>query len=121
MPVIPAPTTSTSTSGAAASMWVPGPRGFLYRPFSLRTRPRYPEADGARHAGVLRDGAPRPGAQAAVLRPRLLRPRGRAALVSHVADGVPARGDPRSARLRRVPVPRPVDHRFAHRRHGRRG
>ena len=36
-----------------------------------------------------------------------------------LADGVPARGDPRAARLRRVRVPRPVDHRAAHRRHGR--
>ena len=37
-----------------------------------------------------------------------------------VADGVPARGDPGAARLRRVRVPRPVGHRPAHRRHGRR-
>src|SRR5947208_913072 len=116
MPVMPAPTTSTSKSDAGASMWFSGPPEFLYRPVSLRTRTRYPQADGARHVGALRDGAPGPGAQAAVLRPRLLRPRARAALVAHVADGVPARGDPRSARLRGVPVPRPVHHRPAHRR-----
>ena len=36
--------------------------------------------------------------------PGLLRPRVRASLAAHVADGVPARGDPRSRRLRRIPA-----------------
>ena len=56
--------------------------------------------------------------QGALLRPRLLRAGGRAALAPGLADGVPARGDPGGARLRRVRVPRPVGHRGAHRRHG---
>ena len=57
--------------------------------------------------------------QGALLRPRLLRARGRAAVAAGLADGVPARGDPAAARLRRVRVPRPVGRRRAHRRHGR--
>ena len=69
-------------------------------------------------AGALRDGAPRPGPQGALLRPGLLRAGGRAALAAGLADGVPARGDPAAARLRRVRDPRPVGHRAAHRRHG---
>ena len=66
-----------------------------------------------------RDGGPGPGAQGALLRPRLLRDGGRAAVAAGLADGVPARGDPAAARLRRVRDPRPVDHRAAHRRPGR--
>ena len=57
--------------------------------------------------------------QGALLRPGLLRDGGRALVAAGVADGVPARGDPAAARLRRVRDPRPVDHRAAHRRHGR--
>ncbi len=57
--------------------------------------------------------------QGALLRPGLLRDGGRAAVAAGLADGVPARGDPAAARLRRVRVPRPVGHRVAHRRHGR--
>ena len=40
-------------------------------------------------------------------------------MAAGLADGVPARGDPAAARLRRVRDPRSVDHRGAHRRHGR--
>ena len=43
---------------------------------------------------------------------------GRAVVAPGLADGVPARGDPAAARLRRVRVPRPVGRRGAHRRHG---
>ena len=106
------------------------PRGFLYRPVSLTTRQRTLRRRGAPHGGragqdlgargAVRDRAARPHPQAALLRPGVLRTRGRTALVAHVADGVPARGDPRAARLRGVPVPRPVGDRPAHRRHGRR-
>ena len=39
--------------------------------------------------------------EGALLRPGVLRPRGRAALAPGLADGVPARGDPRARRLRR--------------------
>ena len=39
-------------------------------------------------------------------------------MAAGLADGVPARGDPAAARLRRVRDPRSVDHRGAHRRHG---
>ena len=62
-----------------------------------------------------------PGPQGALLRPRLLRARGRAAVAPGLADGVPARGDPAARRLRRVRDPRPVDHRGAHRGRRRRG
>ncbi len=71
--------------------------------------------------GALRDGVPGPGSQGALLRPRLLPDGGRAAVASGLADGVPARGDPTAARLRRVRDPRSVDHRGAHRRPGRAG
>ena len=47
-------------------------------------------------------------AEGALLRPRVLRARGRAAVAPRVADGVPARGDPGAGRLRRVRDPRPV-------------
>ena len=47
-------------------------------------------------ARALRHRGARPGAQGALLRPRVLRHGGRAALAAGVADGVPARGDPRS-------------------------
>ena len=43
-----------------------------------------------------------PDAQGALLRPGLLRDGVRAALAAGLADGVPARGDPGAARLRRV-------------------
>ena len=62
-------------------------------------------------AGALRDGVPRPGPQAALPRPGLLRDGSRAAVAAGLADGLPARGDPAAARLRRVRVPRPVGHR----------
>ena len=39
-------------------------------------------------------------------------------MATGLADGVPARGDPRARRLRRVRDPRPVDRRGAHRRRG---
>ena len=65
-----------------------------------------------------RDGGPRPGAQGALLRPGLLPDGSRVAVAAGLADGVPARGDPGAARLRRVRDPRPVGHRGAHRRHG---
>ena len=71
-------------------------------------------------SGALRDGAPRPRPQGALLRPRLLRVGGRAAVAPGLADGLPARGDPPAARLRRIRVPRPVGRRGAHRRPGRR-
>ncbi len=61
---------------------------------------------------------PGPRAQGALLRRGLLRDGVRAAVAAGLADGVPARGDPAAARLRRVRDPRPVDHRAAHRRHG---
>ena len=57
--------------------------------------------------------------QGALLRPRLLPNGSRAAVAARLADGVPARGDPAAARLRRVRVPRSVGDRAAHRRHGR--
>ena len=62
-----------------------------------------------------------PGSEGALLRPRLLPAGSRAAVAPGVADGVPARGDPRARRLRRVRDPRPVGHRAARRRHGRAG
>ena len=71
-----------------------------------------------RPARAVRDEAPRPGTQAALLRPGVLPARDRAALVPHLADGVPARGDPAAVRLRRVRDPRPVDRRRAHARTG---
>ena len=46
---------------------------------------------------------------------------GRPPLVPHLADGVPARGDPAARRLHRVPDPRPVDHRGPYRGRGRPG
>ena len=104
------------------------PEHFLYRPVSLTTRQGTPRGRGAPHGGrgsevvgtpgAVRDGAPRPGAQAALLRPGLLRDGSRAAVATGLADGVPARGDPTAARLRGVRVPRPVGDRAAHRRHG---
>ena len=72
-------------------------------------------------AGALRDGVPGPGPQGALLRPGLLPAGGRSALAPGLADGVPARGDPAAVRLRRVPDPRPVGRRGAHRGPGRAG
>ncbi len=54
--------------------------------------------------------------QAALLRPGVLRAGGRTLLAPRLADGVPARGDPQTRRLRRVRDSRPVHHRGAGRR-----
>src|SRR5258707_3774086 len=113
MPVMPAPTTSTSTSGATAgadgSMGCCGPPEVLYRPVSLTTRQGTPMGRGAPHgghrsdadaaAGAPRDGAPGPRAQGAVPRPGVLRVGERAAVAPGLADGVPPRGDPTAAGL----------------------
>ena len=137
MPVMPAPTTSTSTSVTWLGDGVIRRRGSrsgvagagLYRPVSISSRQGTPGVRGASRgdggaeaAGTSRaprDGAPRPGAQGALPRPRLLPARGRAAVVPGVADGLPAGGDPAAPRLRRVRDPRPVGRRRPHR--GRRG
>src|SRR3954469_1589909 len=99
MPVMPAPTTSTSTGAVggivAFTRWL-GERHSLYR------------ERGIRSLRALPDRVPGPGTQAALPRPGLLPARGRAALVAGLADGLPARGDPERVRLRRVRVPRPV-------------
>src|SRR5688572_7784630 len=87
MPVIPAPTMRTST---VTDDTVPiGP---------LRWR----------RGRAVRDATARPGPEGALLRPGLLRPRGRAALAPGLADGVPPGGDPEPGRLRRVRDRRPV-------------
>src|SRR4051794_29400714 len=122
MPVMPAPTTSTSTPitsrGARASD--SGSEEFmalelLYRPVSILRRGHGGrEVVGAPRA--VRDRAPRPRSQGALLRPRLLRDGSGAVLAAGLADGVPTRGDPEVGRLRRVRDPRSVGHRVARRR-----
>src|SRR5262245_38862823 len=126
MPVIPAPTTSTSTSGEDASIGSRPPGDFCTDRLVWRTRPRYPEGEGTRHGdrraevdaapGPSRHGVPGPGAEGALLRRRLLRVGERAPVAARLADGVPARGDPRGPRLRGVRVPRPVGDRPPQRR-----
>ena len=64
-----------------------------------------------RTSGALCHDPPGPGAGAALLRCRLLRHGGGAAVAPRMADGLPAGGDPRAGRLRRVRDPRPVRHR----------
>ena len=71
-------------------------------------------------AGALRDGAARPGPQAALPRPGLLRAREVEQLWPRVWQMACRLEEiPQPARLRGVRVPRPVGHRPAHRRHGR--
>src|SRR5262245_20103939 len=108
MPVMPEPTTSTSTSGMGAPATVICTDRLVYGRGGRGT-----VAFDAR--GALRDGPPGPRAQGALLRRRLLRPGGRPALAPRLADGVPARGAAPGRRLRRVPDPRPVGDRAAHR------
>ena len=125
MPVMPAPTTSTSTSGLGCSSCMherhctdrlvygrmpTGTGGLPWR--SMRTR-------SGRRAVPFAMEVPDRVTQGALLRRGLLPAGGRTAVAARLADGVPARGDPAAARLRRVRDPRSVDHRGAHRRHGR--
>src|SRR3954454_13714585 len=101
MPVMPAPTTRTSTSAEARSGTAQNCTDRLvYEP----------------RGGALPDRRSRPDPQGALLRRRLLPAGVRAVVAARVADGVPPRGDPATARLRRVRDPRPVDRRAAHRR-----
>src|SRR5215831_7357880 len=108
MPVMPAPTTSTSTSAAnsltfgSPTVRAPAAGGAWAEivPIGLqsdasrhdRKEPlrgnRGSRADGARRA--LRDRQPRPHPEAALLRRRLLRDGGRAPVAARLADGVPA-------------------------------
>src|SRR4029450_13537730 len=81
-----------------------GVTSILYRPVSIFS-----------DRGALRNGAPGPGPQAALLRPRLLPTGGRAALAPGLADGVPAGGDPVAGRLRHVRLRGPVGRRRARR------
>src|SRR5262245_31369758 len=110
MPVMPAPTTSTSTSTRSSSRGEGGVSSILYRPVSIFS-----------DRGALRNGAPGPGPEGALLRPRLLPTGGRAALAPGLADGVPAGGDPVARRLRDLRLRRPVRGRRAGRRRGRAG
>ena len=137
MPVMPAPTTSTSSrrlgrlvdgrlgmlpwsAFEARGVRCRASRTSLYRPVSIRVARRTVRGgkwrrawrswtSSGRHCRAVRDRVPRPGAQAALLRPGVLRARDRAAVAPGLADGVPARGDPEPVRLRRVRDPRPVD------------
>src|SRR5665213_2983858 len=112
MPVMPAPTTSTSV--ASLTFLSKGDRALdalprmLYRPVGYysvldsalregegRYGDRGPEVVGP--PGALCDGAPGPGSQRALLRSRLLQNGSRPVVASGLADGVPARGDPPAA------------------------
>src|SRR4051794_34037227 len=101
MPVTPAPTTSTSTGSAVVigtSARIGRTGGALIGYCTDRSTIQIDREERCRD-GPVRTRAPGPRAQAALLRRRLLRARGRAALAPRLADGVPPRRDPRCVRL----------------------
>ncbi len=135
MPVMPAPTTSTSTSGGpGGDSRMCYPNGQYRSRLVDRTFPGcgdrgWSTVDTATGRVIRRSALPcrtrwrsRTGhRKERYFDPEFYRAGGRAALAPGLADGVPARGDPAAVRLRRVRDPRSVGRRRAHRRHGSAG